>query len=410
MRLLATLHDPWMALCFAHALGDELDGVATFGGEEWAARFAQLGVPAVLAPVADEATTMGLLGHPAVAAFVQRAPSLLLCFKPSRRLEERAAELGATLASAPASVAQRLENKLTLRSLAAAGGILVDPAPEDPVGLPAQSKVTVTGELSLAQLRGVIGASTGEPVVVQSPRGFMGRKTWAVHDDADWDSVRSQLDRRPAKVTRFVRGRPGTLNAVVDAAGTVLCTAPIVQVTGEPHLTPYPLGSCGNDFTWRPAPHPRNGPYELARRLGPALADAGFVGHFGIDFVVEDRGFAPARTWLIEINPRLTASMALYSAWRPILARAHLSVLAGSELRSTGELPPLLGGQLLVHNLTDGPVAPLGALEAGAPVAGSAMPTETQLWPQVTSSVAPGGTRGRLVRVGAVVADDGALL
>ncbi|MCO4768499.1 MAG: ATP-grasp domain-containing protein [Deltaproteobacteria bacterium] len=409
-RLLATLHDPWMALCLAHALSEELSAVITYGDAAWAARFEALGVPFLLVPFPDEATTLRLLADDRVAAFIAEEPSRLLSFKPSRRLEQRAAELGATLALPPASIAQRLENKLTLRQLAAEAGIVPAPGPSDPVGLPPQAKVTVGPQITLEGLRELVGAPEDESVVVQSPRGFMGRKTWSVGDETEWDSLVQELNRRPVKVSRFISGRPGTINAVVDSAGTVLCTAPIVQVTGDPRLTPYRLGSCGNDFTWRPSPSPEDGPYELARRLGPVLAMHGYRGHFGLDFVVQDLGEQKARTWLIEINPRLTASMALYSAWRPVLARAHVAVLDGSELRSTGELPPLGGGQLILHNLGDQPSSPLTASETGLPVGGHTLPATACVWPQATTEVAPGGTRGRLVRKGAVVNHDGALL
>lgn len=415
MRLLAAMHDPWMALCFAHALGPELDGVLTYGDARWEARFAALSVRAVLVPPVPEATTLALLHHEAGAAFVSEEQSRLISFKPSRRLEERAAALGAQLALAPASIAQRLENKLVLIELAADAGIVSTPAPTDPVGLPAQAKIKVTADLDLTELRAAVHAGKSE-LVVQSPRGFMGRKTWAVGDEESWHAVRGELAGRPAKVARFIAGRPGTLNVVVDSAGTVLCSAPIVQVTGEPRLTPYRLGSCGNDFTWRPAPHPQDGPYELARRLGPVLAARGYRGHFGIDFVVETVGDETSRTWLIEINPRLTASMALYSAWRPTLIRAHLAVLDGSELRSTGELPDLEGGQLIQHNLGEAETEPMDSDEAGLPLGGAFLPNGTRgaadscLWPTVTTIVAPGATRARLVRKGAVVSNDGALL
>lgn len=404
MRLLATLHDPWMALCFAHALGDELAGVLTYGEADFAERFAALGLRAVLVPPAPEATTTGLLADERGAAFIAEEPSRLLCFKPSRRLEERAAELGATLALAPASLAQRLENKLVLAELAREAGIPTHG--DDVVGLPAQRKTTVRANTTFAALQALV--ETDGPVVVQAPRGFMGRKTWRVDDEAAWAALRPELERRPTKVTRWVDGRPGTLNVVVDRAGTILCTAPIVQITGEPRLTPYPLGSCGNDFTWRCAPDPRTGPYELARRLGTVLAARGYRGHFGIDFVVD-----AGRTWIIEINPRLTASMALYAAFRPLLARAHLLALDGEELRSTGELPPLEAGQLIVHNLGESTGAPLTADEVDEPLGTAALPSAEAprlVWPSITSEVAPGATRGRRIRKGALVTDEGALL
>jgi len=395
--LLASVHDPWLGLCLAIALGDRLDRVVTFGGPEHALRFEEAGVHAVLVAPAAGASTLQLLADPQAAAAV--AGSRLVVFKPSRRLEERAADLGAELAHAPATVAQGLENKLALPGIAEEAGIPTVPA--EGFALPAQTRIVSSPDLRASDLRALVHA-TGD-VVVQSPRGYMGNRTWRVADDADWDRVLRGLGRRPVKVARHVSGRPGTVNAVVDATGATLVTAPIVQVTGEPTLTPFPMGSCGNDFTWRPAPHPGHSPAELVRRLGPVLAGRGYRGHFGIDFVVEDTPSGPV-TWLIEINPRLTASMALYSAWRPVLAHAHLDAVEGRPLPRSGELPPLTGGQLIVHNTTDADGPALGAEEAGLSVGGPALPDQGRVvWPQVATVVAPGATRGRLVTPGVVV-------
>ena len=407
-RLLASVHDPWLGLCLALALGDRLDGVVTYGDAATRARFDAAGVTATLATRPREATTIALLADPGAAAEIARVPGTrLLVFKPSRRLEERAAELGASLAHPAASIAQGLENKLALAGIAAEAGIPSEPG-VDRIGLPAQAKIRVSDTLDLSELRAMVG--TDGDVVVQSPRGFMGKRTWRVGDSADWRAVQDSLRRRPAKVARMVQGRPGTVNAVVDHTGATLVTAPIVQVTGEPGLTPFAMGSCGNDFTWRPQPHPGRGPEELVRRLGPVLASRGFQGHFGIDFVVQDIADGPV-TWLIEINPRLTASMALYSAWSPVLAEAHLDAVQGAPLPQRGALPPLKGGQLIVHNTGTTAGAPLYGEEAGRREGGGALPsTEPCLWPHVATQVEPGGTRGRLVVPGAVVDASGDLV
>lgn len=385
MSLLATVHDPWLGLCLGIALGERLERVVTFGDATHAAVYADAGVPVVLVPRPPEATTLSLLGTDEAVAAIPKGARLLV-FKPSRRLEERAAALGASLAHSPASIAQGLENKLALEGIAAEAGI----------ALPAQRKIRVRDDLSFDAL-----SPDGAPVVVQSPRGFMGKRTWRVSSAAEWAPVRATLRGRPAKVTQFVTGRPGTVNAVVDHAGATLVTAPIVQVTGEPWLTPFPLGSCGNDFTWRPLPHPGDGPATLVQRLGPVLAARGYRGHFGIDVVVEKTPGGSV-TWLIEINPRLTASMALYAAWCPVLAHAHVDAVSGEALPQTGELPPVRGGQLIVHNTTDGVQLPLSGEDVGLVVGG--LPADQRvLWPHVATRVEPGGTRGRIVAPGVIV-------
>ena len=176
----------------------------------------------------------------------------------------------------------------------------------------------------------------------------------------------------------------------MDARGNAIVTAPIVQVTGEPALTPYPLGSCGNDFTWRPTPHPGDAPAAMAEALARVLARRGYRGAFGLDFVVP----GPGEAALIEINPRLTASFALYASWCPQLLDAHLRALAGERL-DAARLPPIRGGQLIFHQLK-GVGSPLPA-RAGDP----------EVVPHPGPQVDPGGVRGRLITRGEVVEASG---
>lgn len=378
-RLIFALHDPWMAVCLATARPGV--PVATFGGEEEREHLAGLTGRLVIVPPPAEPSTRALLADPRVAAMIAEQPSELLSFKPARRLEDAAAALGARYALAPAALSGGLENKLALADLALAAG----------VEAPRQETIRLSGDFA------DVAPSLRRPLVVQSPRGHAGGRTWQIADEAAWRELTATLQGRPARAAEFVVGRPGTVNAVVDHRGAVVVTAPIVQVTGVSWLTPFALGSCGNDFTWRPEPQPGAGPAELAERLGAELARRGYRGHFGVDFVLGADG--PS---LIEINPRLTASFALYAAWAPALLDAHLDAVAGRTIEAR-RLPPLAGGQLIATNTGFGPAAPTPG--------GGALPgtlTGETVWPS-SGPVAPGGRRGRLVTRGVVVDSAGRL-
>ena len=334
MRPFVAFHEPWDALALAGLLNAP---VATFGGPLQRQAFAAAGLDPVLVEPPGELTTRALLDDPRVADAVAQEPSLLICFKPSARLEARSAELGARLALAPARLAQGLENKLALAALAAEAGVTI----------PAQLSAA-PGRLSWPE----IASKLGPDLVVQPPRGFAGRKTWRVRDADGWQRVATELGRRTARIAAWADGRPGTVNAVVDASGRVLVTAPIVQVTGDERLTPYPLGSCGNDFTWRPLPHPADRAEVAAERLGPMLASRGYRGHFGVDFVFDGEALH-----VIEINARLTASFAFYALLEPRLLHAHLAALRDEPMEA-GRLPPLPGGQLIGMHTGSEPTAP----------------------------------------------------
>ena len=356
-RPFVAFHDPWDALALARLLDAP---VATFGGDRQRAAFAEAGLEPILVEPPEELQTLALLADPRVAAAIRSEPSSLICFKPSARLETRAAKLGARLAHAPARIAQGLENKLALAALAA------------------EAKVPIPAQLSGSPARlgwDEVTARLGTDLVVQPPRGFAGRKTWRVRDERGWGRITAELGRRIARIAAWADGRPGTVNAVVDAGGRVLVTAPIVQVTGDPRLTPYRLGSCGNDFTWRPLPHPGDLAEATAERLGPVLAARGYRGHFGLDFV-----FDGDELLLIEINARLTASFGLYASWEPRLLTAHQAALR-EEAIDAGRLPPIEGGQLIRLNTSEGPLAP---------------PRGPALWSHPAAKVDPGGRLARL--------------
>lgn len=363
--------DCWDALWLASAL----DGapVATFGGPRQRDAFGRAGIEAVLVEPDAELQTTKLLACERVAERLRGGSWLLLCFKPSVRLERAAAELGAEVALARAVLAQGIENKLSLAGIAAEAGVVVPP---QAALLPA----SVSWDEAASRL--------GDDLVVQPPRGFAGRRTWRARSAGQWQDIARDLGRRPARVARFVHGRPGTVNAVVDRDGSVLVTAPIVQVTGEPRLTPFRLGSCGNDFSWRPSPHPEQTAETLAERIGPVLARRGYRGHFGLDFV-----FDGTECVLIEINARLTASFALYSSWEPRLLHAHVAAVRGERIDPL-RLPPLPGGQLIATNATDSDLPP---------------PTGDGLLPHPGDTVAPGGRLARVTTRGTVVDGDGAV-
>ncbi len=375
MRTVFVLHDPGMAACLLRALPGT--PTATYGGPAEEARLRSAGADTiVLKQTEGDLTTLRLLEDPAVAAMVAEEPSRIVCFKPSTRVERAARSLGAEVALAPAPLARRLENKLLLPELAA----------EASVPIPRQARIDVTEGTPWAAIVAAVGADA----VVQSPRGFSGKKTFVVRDPETWIGLRSRLAGRPAKVAEYVGGRPGTLHAIVDARGAVVVSAPIVQVTGDPALTPFPLGSCGNDFTWRPAPHPGDAPAVVAEALGPVLAARGYRGAFGLDFVVPADGACV----LIEINPRLTASFALYASLEPRLLADHLAALDGHDV-GPARLPALRGGQLIVHHLGDAPAAP--------PEARSGDP---EVVPHPATAVVHGQVRGRIL-TGGVVVDEG---
>lgn len=378
-RLVFVCHDPWLATCLATARPDV--PVVTFGDDDVADRLETIAQQVLVVPRDGDMSTRTLLADPEVERFVERRPSTLLSFKPGKRVLEAARALGADYALPDPTLSAGLENKLALPGIAEGAGVRI----------PRQQRVKLEGSFA------DVAPDLARPLVVQSPRSNAGRRTWRVEDEAGWAALLAELGGRPAKAAEYIEGPPGTIGVVVDARGACVVTAPIVQVTGVPWLTPYRLGSCGNDFTWRIERDPGDGAYALGEALGAELARRGYRGHFGVDFVV-----GPDGPVLIEINPRLTASFALYASWRPRLLQAHLDAVAGRHLEAE-RLPPMLGGQLIVTNPLDDTI---DAIEGDGLPPGD-ITTDT-VWPSL-APVGPGMRWGRWVSRGVVVTAEGDL-
>jgi len=261
-------------------------------------------------------------------------------FKPSHRLESLAAASGWRLLGPPAGLARRWENKVAFRERAAALGL------HQPPGMAVEAG---TGFADVADRLGL-------PFVLQAPHGYSGARTVLVGDENAFDAARASLRAPRLRAASFVIGRPLTLNACVTARG-VAASAPFVQVTGEPGLTRHGLGSCGNDWSWPGLVSLDLSAYRrAARAVGEALAEEGYRGLFGLDFV---QPYDHGEPWLIEVNPRLVASVSLHAQLelrdgRVPLAARHLMALldpTADALPLDAHEGPLMGGQLIIHNL-----------------------------------------------------------
>lgn len=279
----------------------------------------------------------------------------LLVFKSSYALEGRAAALGLQLLAADSGLARRWENKVAFRAIAERLGL---PQPEGQVFDPA--------ERTFAELERRLGS----PFVLQAPHGYGGAKTWAIASAADYTLATEDLRARELKATALIDGIPLTLTACVTARG-VAVSRPFYQVTGETGLTRHRLGSCGNDWQALEASSlDLASGMALADRVGRALAREGYRGIFGLDLVSES---GTGRMLVIEVNPRLVASISLHAQLErlagrlPLLAR-HLLAQLDPELDAADldmHAGPLEGGQVILHNLDDAARSVGAALETG---------------------------------------------
>lgn len=345
-------------------------------------------------------SSASLLQQPAVRARVRSSVDAITVWKSSAAIERVALELGVRLANSPALIARRLENKSYFSRAAAAAGLPLPP--------------TATGAAGPELLEAA--ARIPGPWVFQLAHGFSGQHTYPANSELELEALIQRFADRPSRVAELVAGTPVTVTGVV-ARERVMIGSACLQLTGLASLTPYPLGSCGNDYT-TPVPAAR-AVRQLALEVGEWLQREGHLGIFGLDLVVDRDG----RCWCIEVNSRLVASVPLFSLSArdrggPGLLSQHLACFGIGEpawadpqchwsqviLYQQGERlarPGAATGRGLIS--AEGQFRPSGKLGLDGPGAG-----EAGLWVQGHSQ--PGRELARLWFEGPCATSEGHLL
>ena len=235
-------------------------------------------------------SSAALLRLPAVQQRLRSQVDALAVWKSSAEVERIALELGVLVANSPALIARRIENKSHFSREAQAAGL---PVPPTRVGVAGPELLRAALELS-------------GPFVFQLAHGFSGEQTYPATSEAELAELVRRFDGRACRIVQQVVGTAITVTGVVSAERLLVGPA-CIQLTGLPSLTPHPLGSCGNDYG-RPVPEP-DAVREVALRTADWLRRQGHLGIFGLDLVVGAKG----AIWCIEVNPRLVASVPLFS-------------------------------------------------------------------------------------------------
>lgn len=290
-------------------------------------------------------STEQLLEHPRTQAFLDSlGQPQLVFFKMSHQMEQLCRRKGWRVLGPPPLLARQMEHKLHFRQVLDTLGLLAPPG-EELEFAPEQAD-------ALARRHGL-------PLVIQLPRGFGGNHTYLVRDGAALRAALAQHAGRRGRVTRYIPGKTLTINACVTRYG-VVSSAPFYQLTGLPECTVYPLGACGNDWGIdRLEDGVLAQVYDATERTGRYLSEHGYRGIFGLDFVV---GRDDRRVYVVECNPRLVASVPLYTRLQLLhgqlpLLLLHIAELAEAPLRFdvaalNHELrQPLHGAQAILHNL-----------------------------------------------------------
>ncbi|MHB8394574.1 MAG: ATP-grasp domain-containing protein [Candidatus Dormibacteria bacterium] len=345
-------------------------------------------------------SSRALVASPEVRDCLLPGTRALVVWKSSVAVERAALELGIPLANSPAALSRQLENKAFFTPAAKAAG------------LPVPRAVTGAAGPALA----ASAERLGLPLVFQLAHGFSGAQTYPIESLERLRELNATFAGHQSRIAERVEGSPVTVTGVVQE-DSVICGPPCLQLTGIPFLTPHPLGSCGNDFS-AAIPH-RQLVAATAGRVGEWLKEQGHRGIFGVDLVVSDGGDC----WCIEVNPRLVASVPLWSLsardlGHSSLLERHLACFGSSDSDST----PLSchWSQLILYRIAADPgpdpaatsrgrIAADGSFDSGGPLSLRG-PGPGELGLVVRGSTRTGAELARLLTDGPLLDERGQLL
>lgn len=290
--------------------------------------------------------------------------SAVLCYQSSATVEQAASRYpGLRLLNPPATLVAMLNRKTWVRRQMQSIGVPVVPG--------------VELRLAASLVPGLVRRH-GLPLVVSLDDSAAGAGVHLVTREAQFlDLVEAHHDAA-ATVMPFIDGRSLSMAGVVTRHHVLLGDASL-QIIGEPSLTDFRFGWCGNDFSGSLLHEEEVAQMRsVVERVGRWLAtlevagERGFRGIFGIDFIAAGR-----QIYFTEINPRFLGTTALMADRQRELGRVPVSFLhlvpflpdveIDDDFAAAYNAPgrPLDVAQLCLHNVAGADVVVEAAPEPG---------------------------------------------
>ncbi|MDP2691029.1 MAG: NlpC/P60 family protein [bacterium] len=217
-----------------------------------------------------------------------KADLKFLVFKPSNKIRRWIEEQGWDLVSADVKVCRELEDKISFAGLAVKHAL---PMPEHRIVLWDEKQHHAYHD------------ELGDEIVVQGRMGHAGSSSFF--------SKRNELfaplvQGTQVKISRFVSGNTYTLNGYVDAQGKMAFGPLWQQMMNMKVWNHFQFGTVGVSPTLDLNDEILSKLRKELEKKGPLFREVGYIGFFGLDLIWNGEQW-----YLIECNPRLTASISL---------------------------------------------------------------------------------------------------
>lgn len=238
-----------------------------------------------------------LLSHPQVAEYIQKTSSsnrhkiAILPFKPSAKIDHLCQQNNQLCLSNPATLNRFLEDKIKFVDICRQFNIPIPP-----------SKVTSLTHAEFSQCQ----AQWGSQLIVQTHFGWAGNSTFSANT---WDEIRGKIEPgTTVKYSPFISGY-SLLNNCCQTYLGLIQSPPALQFTGLPEFTYNPFSTVGRQWPLKAPEKVIQQVGDITTKFGTVLKKLNYRGFFGLDFIVDKND----QVFLLECNPRLTASFAFYT-------------------------------------------------------------------------------------------------
>lgn len=295
--------------------------------------------------------------------FLSLGQPALLVYKPSPKMEQVCQENSWLLIANPSHFGKDLfENKIRFRKILQEMDMPVPPG-----------KITSLDKLHYGHLMNKYNL----PFVIQHPTKGGGKGTFFINNQEDFERTLKKLKAKedeetektiipPSQVivSQFIQGPSPSMTGCVTKSG-ILSTNLQYQILDMPQLYNPKKGNglfCGHDWTSSRFPASLNQQaYQYVEKIGQYFKENNYQGIFGLDFILDEK---TNQLYISECNPRLVGSFPVLSMSQAL--NNEVSILAchilefldhdyqiDIEAVNQSMRREKIGGQMILHNLTD---------------------------------------------------------
>jgi len=244
----------------------------------------------------DQKNSGHLLSHQKVIEFITtttQKSKLIPCiipFKPSSKINFICQKNNWKIISVDPKLNRQLEDKLNFAKLCQSNNIPTIP-----------NIVTKLNKETFQQVQSVFG----QKLVAQTHFGWAGNSTFFCQK---WEDIVGKVAlESPIKFTPYLDGYSLLNNCCLTKFGLIQ-SPPGLQYTGIKQLTPNPFTTVGRQWPSLSSNDINEKVKKITEQFAEVINQMGYRGFFGLDFFVNKD-----QVFLLECNPRLTASFNFYS-------------------------------------------------------------------------------------------------